>query len=316
MSVLTAPLVSILIPCYNSGLFVGEAIESAYRQTHSAIEVIVVDDGSTDGSLDWLESVRREKYPELIILTHPDGANLGVSTSRYRALMEATGKYVAFLDADDQFEPTKIEKQVDLLERLPEVVLCHTGVVVFGDRLRAEGYETNFGRHPNSPYEFRRRRDYLRRNGTCTSSVVLRADVLRKVPFAMPQVFQYEDWVCWSLVSAHGKFFFLDEKLTRYRVHCQSATAAVERDALRGQYSLLELKLALAIKSESLGHSLKCLVSAGRTTLLIMSRYVGVGPESGSDTGPLPGNMLFRVLAWMIRVRKKTRMRRGPIKAE
>jgi teichuronic acid biosynthesis glycosyltransferase TuaG len=267
------PIVSIIIPCYNSKEFIEEAITSACSQTYSMTEVIVIDDGSTAESISYIHHLKKEKYPDLVILSHPEGANCGVSTTRFRGVMAASGKYIAFLDADDCFFSQKIEKQVDLMERSPNVVLCHTGVAVFGDRSQAIAYEKNFGRHPAEPYQFRRCPEYLKRNGICNSSVMVRTDALRKVPFAMPQLFQYEDWLCWALISAYGDFLFLDAKLVHYRVHEKSATAAVNRQALRAQYSLLELKLALVVKSESFMHSIRCFLSAINTIRKIMRLY-------------------------------------------
>jgi len=304
-AVLMPPLVSIIIPCYNSTQFVGQAIESAFSQSYPMVEVIVVDDGSTDESLSYVKSLQEEKYSKLIVLTHPDGGNYGVSTTRHRGIVASSGKYVAFLDADDCFEPNKIEKQVAVLEKSQGVVLCHTGVLVFGDRSRAYAYEANFGKHPTGPYDFRRLPDYLQRNGICNSTVMVRADVLRKVPFTMPQLFQYEDWVCWSLVSAYGMFLFLDEKLTCYRVHEESATAAVGRNALRAHYSLLELKLALAVKSESLGHSIRCLFSAAGTILTLMRHYF-VFRQYPEAEATQSSNMLFRILRWLLHFKRRT----------
>lgn len=312
---LKSPLVSILIPCYNSEKFIGEAIRSAFHQSYSQLEVIVVDDGSTDESLACAKRLKNNNFPDLIVLSHPDRANYGVSTSRYRAFMEASGKYVAFLDADDQFELEKIEKQVMLLQQFPDVVLCHTGITVFGDQSQVSAHEGYFGRYPAEPYNFRQCSDYLRRNRICNSSVMVKTDILRKVPFAMPQLFQYEDWICWSLVSAHGKFIFLDEKLTRYRIHGKSATAAVMQNPLREQYSLLEFKLALVVKSESLGHSLKCLFSAGQTLLNIMWRYMMVSPYPLSEKLQSP-NLLSRFWQRAVSIKRSIFNRKARLKKQ
>ncbi|MFC1681880.1 glycosyltransferase family 2 protein [Pseudomonadota bacterium] len=306
----TAPLVSILIPCYNAASFVGAAIDSAYRQTYATIEVIVVDDGSTDESLGVVKRLHEEKYPHLTLLTHPDGANCGVSTSRYRAFTAASGKYVAFLDADDCFEPKKIEKQVALMEKAPDIVLCHTGVVIFGDGSYAEACEENLSIQPTDPYFFRSCSDYLTRNRICNSTVIVRADILRKVPFAMPQLFQYEDWLCWSLVSAYGKFQYIDENLTRYRVHNDSATASAARSPLGIQYSLLELKLALAVRSESFWHCIKCLSSAGLTISVLLRQYCAV-PQDSPSFSTLPFNRIFRFLRWLVRGSRRAVSRIG-----
>lgn len=86
--------ISVLIPCYNAGAFVGEAIDSALSQSHAAHEVLVVDDGSTDDSAEVAEG-----YGERVrLIRQPNG---GIGAARNRALAEATGDWIAFLDADD-----------------------------------------------------------------------------------------------------------------------------------------------------------------------------------------------------------------------
>jgi len=103
-------LVSVIVPCYNAEKWVSEAIDSCLRQTYQPIEIIVVDDGSVDGSLDVLRT-----YGEEILLV--TGANRGASYSRNRGLGLALGEYVQFLDADDYLRPEKIVQQVAFLEQ-------------------------------------------------------------------------------------------------------------------------------------------------------------------------------------------------------
>src|ERR1700733_15203748 len=101
---MTAPLVSVLIPCYNAEKFIGETIESIMRQTWPEIEVIVVDDGSQDGSTRVIERFAGGKLIRQ--------ANLGAAAARNRAYNTSTGGYIQFIDADDLIEPDKIERQM------------------------------------------------------------------------------------------------------------------------------------------------------------------------------------------------------------
>jgi len=100
------PLVSIVIPCYNAEKYVGEAIESALNQKYSPIEVIVINDGSTDNSL---EAIRN--YEKLIY--YETQANKGPSIARNRGLQISTASYIQFFDADDLLDPQKISKSLD-----------------------------------------------------------------------------------------------------------------------------------------------------------------------------------------------------------
>jgi glycosyltransferase involved in cell wall biosynthesis len=119
------PLVSILIPCYNNEKYVGEAIESALGQTYPNIEVIVVDDGSTDGSLDVIKSYGSR-------VAWRTGLNRGACAARNTALELCKGEYIQFLDADDLIVQDKIEKQIPyLISNIADVVLCYG--LIFGD---------------------------------------------------------------------------------------------------------------------------------------------------------------------------------------
>lgn len=103
------PLVSIIIPCFNCEKWVQQAVESCLNQTYPNIEIIVVDDGSTDGSLDAL----RGFVPRIRLETGP---NRGGNCARNRGFALSTGQYIQYLDADDYLEPDKIARQVEFLE--------------------------------------------------------------------------------------------------------------------------------------------------------------------------------------------------------
>jgi len=108
--------VSVVIPCYNVADYVADAVASALAQTYADLEVICIDDGSTDDTLDVLRALEREGASRLRVLT---GANRGASAARNRGLGEATGVYVQFLDADDLLHPAKIAHQVGLVTAAP-----------------------------------------------------------------------------------------------------------------------------------------------------------------------------------------------------
>jgi glycosyltransferase involved in cell wall biosynthesis len=123
---MSGPLVSVVIPAYNSERFVDEAIDSVLRQSHQRIEVIVVDDGSTDGT-----AARVRAYGDRVRYVHQ--ANAGVGAARNRGLALATGDYIAFLDDDDVWQPEKLEVQVEIAARNPESGLIACDGVRFSE---------------------------------------------------------------------------------------------------------------------------------------------------------------------------------------
>lgn len=127
-------LVSVVIPVYQGERLILGAVRSALQQTHRALEIWVVDDGSTDKTLERLATIGD---PRLHVLQQP---NSGTAAARNAALSRAQGRYIAFLDADDRWFPEKIATEVALLERCPEPAIaysCHYAVDDKGRLLHA-----------------------------------------------------------------------------------------------------------------------------------------------------------------------------------
>lgn len=115
----TKPQVSVIIPTYNRGWIIKEAIDSVLAQDYGDFELIVVDDGSTDNTDDILNSYRGD-----IIVFRQE--NQGVSAARNRGLAEASGRFIAFLDSDDLWLPQKLSLQVEFFSKNPDAQICQT----------------------------------------------------------------------------------------------------------------------------------------------------------------------------------------------
>ena len=120
---MTNPLVSIVIPCFNAAPYVGDAIRSGLEQTYPHREVIVIDDGSTDGSVDVLKSFGSA-------IRWETGPNRGACAARNRGWQMAQGELIQFLDADDWLYPQKLERQVAALAASPEATPVCDGEVI------------------------------------------------------------------------------------------------------------------------------------------------------------------------------------------
>jgi glycosyltransferase involved in cell wall biosynthesis len=119
------PLISIVTCFFNAERFFEEAIQSVLAQTYTNWELLLVDDGSTDSSIQIAKRYAEQNFGKVIYLEHEDHQNRGKSTSRNLGIRHAKGKYIAFLDADDIFLPQKLEKQLTILQTHPDVgMIC------------------------------------------------------------------------------------------------------------------------------------------------------------------------------------------------
>jgi Glycosyltransferases involved in cell wall biogenesis len=126
---------SVVIPTFNRLAFLRQAVESALRQTLLPREILIVDDGSTDGSWEWLQTQRSGKI-------HPfQTAQSGPAAARNFGAARAVGKYLAFLDSDDLWEPRKTALQLEFMEKHPEFRLTQTEEVWIRDGIRVNAHK-------------------------------------------------------------------------------------------------------------------------------------------------------------------------------
>ena len=124
-------LVSIIIPVYNTEKYIQETVESVLNQTYKNIEIIAVNDGSSDQSLQILESLKSKSSIKIIIHNQ---SNQGQTKSRNNGVELAKGKFLLFLDSDDRIDPTYIEKCVTLLNQKKSIDLVYTKTCFFDQK--------------------------------------------------------------------------------------------------------------------------------------------------------------------------------------
>jgi hypothetical protein len=209
-----SPLVSVVMSVYNRAEFVGEAIESIVGQSFPDFELIVVNDGSTDGSREIIERYTRGDAR----LRAFDQPNRGLVYTANRGCALARGKYIARLDADDVAISSRLERQVEFLERRPEVAVLGGGWYVLG-----KGGAGHAAFLP--PEDDRTIRERLPR-GNCLaqSTVMMRTDVFRAVGGYRQAFPPAEDYDLWLRISERYQLANLPYPLVYYRVHPQQAT--------------------------------------------------------------------------------------------
>ena len=210
------PLVSVIIPAYNSANYIEEALESVFEQTFQDFEIIVIDDGSTDETGEVLK-----KYGDRIRLLFQD--NGGCASARNKGIRIARGKYIAFLDADDLWMPTKLEKQVAMFEKNENLGMMTTGVYSF-DEKGVFGYSKN-KRKILMPGDVAR--NIFLHSNVGTPTVMVRKEVFDIVGLFEERTQQGEkvflshgsDDNMWVRIAAHFDVELIDEALAKIRVH-------------------------------------------------------------------------------------------------
>lgn len=218
-------LVSVVIPNYNYARYLPEAIESVLAQTHKNVEVIVVDDGSTDDSKAVLAS-----FGDRIRTIFQQ--NQGVSAARNRGVAESNGDFLAFLDADDAFLPSKLEKQLELFRADEEIGLVHVGMVnVDPNGIEGAKHLEGMQGHVSDDLLLFERPVLI---GVGSTSLVPRP-IFDEVGGFDPMMTTAADWDFGYRVSVKYRVGFVPEILLRYRIHnsnMHSNIAAMEHDTL------------------------------------------------------------------------------------
>jgi glycosyltransferase involved in cell wall biosynthesis len=229
------PLVSVIVIFLNGERYIEEAIESVFAQSYRNWELLLVDDGSTDGS-SAIARCYAGRHPERVrYLAHEGNQNRGMSASRNLGIRHASGDYIAFLDADDVWLPHKLERQVAALEARPDAGMAYGPTQWWYSWTgNAEDCHRDFihdmGVPPNrllEPPELLAR--FLRAEGTspCTCSVLLRRSVAERVG-GFEEQFRgmYEDQAFFAKVALETPVLVLPDCLARYRQHPQSGSVA------------------------------------------------------------------------------------------
>ena len=290
------PLVSVIIPNYNYGRFLAQAIDSVLAQSYPRVELLVVDDGSTDGS----RGIEPRYGRRLRWITQP---RHGVSAARNRGVAESRGELVAFLDADDAWHPEKLARQVARLDR-PAVGMVCCGLQHIDEAGRALGQSV-----PTQRGRLLREIALLRwAYAPGGSAALVRRTSLERAGVFDEQLSTSADWDLWRRIACRDEIEICPEPLVSYRVHAGSMhrnLEVFERDMLRAFAKMFADPAAAAIhgvRRQSYGRLYLTFAGsylrAGRwdRSLLYACRSVLAWPPSAAALGAFPFRRLRRRL--------------------
>jgi glycosyltransferase involved in cell wall biosynthesis len=212
------PKVSVIIPCYNAMPYLSETVDSVLRQTYTNFEIIIIDDGSSDKTVEWASQLTD---PRIKLISQE---NKGAAGARNTGIANSQGEYIAFLDADDLWEPTKLEKQVQCLDKNSSVGLVHTWIA-FVD---AHGKPT--GKIMTTDGEGNIWKQVAEYNPVrCGSTSMIRRCCFETVGLFDQSLRFVEDWDMWIRIASRYTFGLVKEPLVCYREHPNNKSKNYEK---------------------------------------------------------------------------------------
>lgn len=225
--------ISVIIPTYNRKHTLARAIDSVLIQTYKPYEIIVIDDGSDDGTSDWINN----KFPSIRLIQQP---NLGVSSARNKGVYESRGDWIALLDSDDEWRPNKLERQIRYLKNNSKILFCHTNEIWIrnGIRINQGKKHQKYG-----GMIFEKCLDMCR---ISPSSSLFHKKILNDVGYFDESLNVCEDYDLWLRVTSKYPVLFIDELLIiKYGGHKDQLSIipdGIERYRIKSLEKLLFLK--------------------------------------------------------------------------
>lgn len=208
------PKVSIVIPAYNAMAFLPQTVDSILAQTWQDYEVVIINDGSQDNILTWSQTLID---PRIRVFSQD---NKGLAGARNSGIQHSEGEYIAFLDADDLWQPTKLEKQVQLLDQQPSIGLVYTWVASINELGMITG---RVFQHTDRGHIWS---TLITHNIVeCGSNALVRRRCFDRHGLFDTSLRSYvEDWDMWLRIAQTEEFDVVQEPLVMYRQHAASAS--------------------------------------------------------------------------------------------
>lgn len=216
-----AGMVSIIVTCFNGERWIRRAVDSALAQSYLHREILIVDDASTDSSVQCLESYRALADLKLVVHRH----NRGIPATKNHGVRHARGEYVAFLEQDDEWLPDKLSRQAEVFTADARVGLVYTDAVY----VEADGRELLLRGTASVPLSSREaavKAVFLNNPVTSMSSVAMRRGCLEELGGFDESFHGADDYDLWLRVAGHSRMVHIEEPLVRYQCHPGSFSSA------------------------------------------------------------------------------------------
>lgn len=311
---MTAPAVTVFIPAYNAAAYLGQAIESVVAQTYRDFELLVIDDGSHDGTRAIAEAFA-SRDPRISVVSRE---NRGRSSTRNEAFDRARGRYLAVLDADDLCVPERLERQAAFLDANPHVALCGARTLHFrkvSDLERAAPSRSVLRKHPTGAEGVRAAQFF--ECAVRQSTAMFRMETIRTRGYRYNTDYPVaEDFELFNRIAARDPIINLPEVLVHYRRH--------ERQSTHLQGPQVHLYMAAAAREIWRQYGVVTLSTGGQAKLMRPEQFARMGElprvvssyrtlmrnaeqRGGVDLGLLRNHMLMhlrRLLKLRLRFRK------------
>lgn len=206
---ISKPLVSIIIPTYNRSNLLLKAIESVLEQTYSNFELLIVDDNSKDNTFEVIKNINDNRLKYIKLET-----NMGGSFARNKGIKESTGDFIAFLDSDDKWTNSKLEKQMNIFKDNKEVGVVYSGIIINSENNARDKVIFTPKEQGDILHQL------LKSNcvGT-TSAVIVKSELIKKEMGFDASLPSCQDWDLWIRLAKITKYGFVNEPMVEYFEH-------------------------------------------------------------------------------------------------
>ncbi len=223
------PKVSVVMSVYNGERFLSKAAESIINQSFGDFEFIIVDDCSTDGTPEILNSLLQKDSRVKVL---KNNGNEGLAKSLNTAINESEGEYIARMDSDDISLSDRLEKQVNFMENNPDTVLLGTAYY----EIDKDGNKLSRNQFPSIDSDLRK--ILIKLNPFCHTSVIMRHSALSKAGLYNEEISKAQDYDLWFRLANTGELANLPEHLVKRRYNNRSISAANENEQLKWAISI------------------------------------------------------------------------------